>query len=119
MSNIDKDILELIERGSLGSPEAKALRATVSDEEARRVIDLANELREKEGVNLQPSFGEIIGKGIDDILSAIEEISNTHIYFSTYCFHKECNDCRLACKICESPCICECHKEAGNDQGNG
>ena len=38
------DIRELIERGSLGTPEAKAIRATVSGETARRVVALSRYL---------------------------------------------------------------------------
>lgn len=37
-------IEELIERSSLGTPEAVAMRATVSDEEARRCVERAKEL---------------------------------------------------------------------------
>jgi hypothetical protein len=36
----------LIERGSLGTPEAKAARATVTDEEVQRILALAKKLRE-------------------------------------------------------------------------
>lgn len=42
------DIHDLIERGSLGTPEAKAIRATVSDEEVARVLALAEELEKEE-----------------------------------------------------------------------
>ena len=38
------DIRDLIERGSLGTPEARAIRATVSQEAARRVVSLARYL---------------------------------------------------------------------------
>jgi len=37
-------IEDLIERSSLGTPEAKALRATVSDEHAARIVARAREL---------------------------------------------------------------------------
>lgn len=37
-------IRDMIDRGSLGTPEAKALRATVSDEAAARVVARAREL---------------------------------------------------------------------------
>ena len=43
----DKDavrIEDLVERSSLGTPEAKALRATVSDEHAARIVARAREL---------------------------------------------------------------------------
>lgn len=39
-----KRIEELVERSSLGTPEAKALRASVTDEEAARVVQRAREL---------------------------------------------------------------------------
>lgn len=38
------DIRELIERSSFGTPDAVAARATVTDEEAARVVAQANEL---------------------------------------------------------------------------
>lgn len=34
----------------------------------------------------------------------------THTYLSTYCFHGQHGDCRLTCKICQTACICACHK---------
>ena len=37
-------IRELIERSSLGTPEAKALRASVPEEVGRRVVERAKEL---------------------------------------------------------------------------
>ena len=37
----EPSIEELIEASSLGTPEAKALRASVSDEDARRVVERA------------------------------------------------------------------------------
>ena len=47
------DIRELIERGSLGTPEAKALRATVTKDEVARVLARVRELEaEAEGVDL-------------------------------------------------------------------
>jgi len=39
---------DLIERSSLGTPEAKALRATVSDEHAARIVERAQELERDE-----------------------------------------------------------------------
>lgn len=44
MNRDEGDIRELIERGSLGTPEAKAIRATVSSEQAQRVVRLARYL---------------------------------------------------------------------------
>jgi hypothetical protein len=38
------DIRELIERGSLGTPEAKAIRATVSPEQVAKVMARVAEL---------------------------------------------------------------------------
>lgn len=38
-----------------------------------------------------------------------------HVYQSTYCLHAGLDggaahhDCRLVCKMCSAPCICECH----------
>lgn len=34
----------------------------------------------------------------------------THLYVSTYCQHGLHDDCRLTCKICESGCLCPCHR---------
>lgn len=33
----------------------------------------------------------------------------THKYLSTACYHGKHTSCRLTCKYCEAPCICECH----------
>jgi hypothetical protein len=33
-----------------------------------------------------------------------------HVYLSTYCFHGNHADCRLTCKTCHAPCVCECHR---------
>lgn len=41
---MSEDIRDLIERGSLGTPEARALRATVSTEQAERVRALVRYL---------------------------------------------------------------------------
>ena len=41
---MSEHIRELIERSSLGTPDAKALRASVSDETARRIVERAKEL---------------------------------------------------------------------------
>jgi hypothetical protein len=32
-----------------------------------------------------------------------------HRYLSTACYHREHVRCRLTCKFCETPCICDCH----------
>lgn len=42
--NISDRMRELIERGSLGTPEAKALRASVSREQVEKVLARAKEL---------------------------------------------------------------------------
>jgi hypothetical protein len=31
-------------------------------------------------------------------------------YTSTYCIHAHHEDCRETCKVCDEPCLCECHK---------
>jgi hypothetical protein len=31
-------------------------------------------------------------------------------YTSTYCIHAHHEDCRETCKVCEGPCLCNCHK---------
>lgn len=41
------DIEDLIEASSLGTPEAKALRDSVTDEQAQRAIDIANRIRSR------------------------------------------------------------------------
>jgi hypothetical protein len=30
-------------------------------------------------------------------------------YTSTYCIHAHHEACRRTCKICEDPCLCDCH----------
>lgn len=42
------DIRELIERGSLGTPEAKAIRASVPREQVERVLAMARELEARQ-----------------------------------------------------------------------
>ena len=32
-----------------------------------------------------------------------------HRYWSPACVHGEHDDCRLACKTCDVPCLCYCH----------
>lgn len=39
-----------------------------------------------------------------------------HLYISTYCQHDKHEDCRLTCKICESPCLCPCHTVVENKE---
>lgn len=42
--------------------------------------------------------------------------NNTHRYLSTYCVHGQHEMCRLSCKVCKAPCLCECHE--GPDENN-
>jgi hypothetical protein len=30
-------------------------------------------------------------------------------YYSTYCIHDLHDECRLTCKTCGAPCMCDCH----------
>lgn len=30
-------------------------------------------------------------------------------YTSTYCIHQDHEHCRMTCKTCKAPCLCECH----------
>ncbi|WP_182377875.1 hypothetical protein [Nocardioides sp. WS12] len=48
MSADDTDAAALIERSSLGTPEAKALRETVSDEHAARIVARSKEFARDE-----------------------------------------------------------------------
>ncbi|MGH3447219.1 MAG: hypothetical protein ACRDQA_22715 [Nocardioidaceae bacterium] len=32
-------------------------------------------------------------------------------YTSTYCMHGQHGRCRLTCKVCGSPCRCDCHQK--------
>lgn len=41
------DIEDLIEASSLGTPAAKALRESVSEEEAQRIVDRVNQMRDE------------------------------------------------------------------------
>jgi hypothetical protein len=41
---------------------------------------------------------------------AAEQAQVSH-YVSTYCIHRRHDECRLTCKLCESPCRCDCHPE--------
>lgn len=34
-------------------------------------------------------------------------------YFSDYCFHGDHHRCRPTCKVCDAPCLCECHATGG------
>lgn len=47
MGKAKKTIEELLEASSFGTPEAKALRATVSPEQAKAVVERAKQLREE------------------------------------------------------------------------
>lgn len=31
-------------------------------------------------------------------------------YTSTYCIHGDHSVCKLTCKTCQSPCLCQCHR---------
>lgn len=79
----EPDIHELIERSSLGTPEAKALRATVSDEQVRRIIRRSHELHVRnvlgdiytaEGVEMvmQSRNTMLDGRSPNDLLDARE-----------------------------------------------
>lgn len=35
-----------------------------------------------------------------------------HNYISTACHHSLCDQCRLKCKFCETPCLCPCHERS-------
>jgi hypothetical protein len=41
---------------------------------------------------------------------ALTDKNGGHVYFSTYCYHRKHDDCRLVCKDCQNPCICDCHE---------
>jgi hypothetical protein len=39
-----------------------------------------------------------------------EKLINCHPHYtSTYCIHEDHENCRLVCKTCEEPCLCDCH----------
>jgi hypothetical protein len=59
MSDERPDIRELIERSSLGTPEAKALRATVSREQVEKVLARVREL-EVEGDDEEEDLVEVV-----------------------------------------------------------
>lgn len=54
MSETDEDFREKIERSSIGTPEAQALRATVSDEKARDLVAEADRRS-----NTEPSDAQV------------------------------------------------------------
>jgi hypothetical protein len=37
--------------------------------------------------------------------------ADMHLYWSTHCRHRNHTDCKGRCKICESPCLCDCHRD--------
>jgi hypothetical protein len=39
------------------------------------------------------------------------EVRGKHPYTSTACQHAVHDRCRLSCKFCFSPCMCECHRQ--------
>lgn len=55
MSETDEDFREKIERSSIGTPEAQALRATVSDEKAHDLVAEADRRS-----NTQPSDAQVV-----------------------------------------------------------
>ena len=38
-----------------------------------------------------------------------------HRYLSTACLHGEHDQCRLRCKVCDRPCVCEHHGKGGDN----
>lgn len=66
----EPDIHELIERSSLGTPEAKAVRATVSDEQVRRIVRRSRELhiRDALGDIYDPEGVEIVMRSRNTML---------------------------------------------------
>lgn len=90
----------LIAASSLGTPEAVALRAGVSDETARRIVERSQQLN---------AGGE-------------------HVYLSTACLHGQHEHCRSAvavdggikepgtCKFCGAACVCPACDHTNADQ---
>jgi hypothetical protein len=47
---------------------------------------------------------------LDKLLRAAALHDGEHRYLSTYCLHGRHGACRLVCKTCDAPCVCECHR---------
>lgn len=48
-----------------------------------------------------------------DLTSEQHGLLVEHQYLSTACLHGRHDDCRLTCKWCPAPCLCDCHIETG------
>lgn len=75
------EIDELIERSSLGTEEAKRLRAQADPDDVAQV------------------------------LRRVAELESEHVYISTACEHERHDECRMRCKFCSAACECDCHQE--------
>lgn len=62
MSDTSDHMRELIERGSLGTPEAQALRASVPREQVEKVLARAEELRQED--DLAAIIGDLLAAGV-------------------------------------------------------
>jgi hypothetical protein len=93
----------------LDYPEGHPLRG-VPDEvlaAARTVLDAAAVWND-----VDPTLAHAIA---DSVVSALQPWLNLppesgHAYLSTYCYHGRCEQCRLTCKTCGTPCIHPCHQ---------
>lgn len=43
------------------------------------------------------------------LLRVAAQHNTRHRYLSTACLHGLHETCRLTCKFCAEPCLCECH----------
>lgn len=81
----------------------------VSLQEIRDFIEAVSTLNHALAGGLSDLFCRIECFGVDRSGGTVSQ--NQHQYLSTYCLHGACSDCRLSCKICQSLCVCGCHKK--------
>jgi len=40
-----------------------------------------------------------------------------HEYLSAACYHKRHDECDEMCEYCQAPCLCPCHQQTANEDG--
>lgn len=118
---------ELIERSSLGTPEAKAIRArtppgvaavivaasNLIGDRDRRIAELEAEVeRDHEARRSFMVAATEFGHVLEDQKTpeGVVAMARAAHYVSTYCMHEAHGQCRLTCKTCRQPCLCPCHE---------
>lgn len=81
-------------------------------------IKVAEELAEKLRLGYSSS-GRVTFWLDGDVMVCREDDRSWPHYWSTYCIHGNCQDCRLTCKTCQAHCLCPCHHTTQFDGEDG